>query len=117
MYTFEQEMDLRAAIGESITQFRVGQFDLQFSIGEVNFSVTSPVKLFRDKECIATWQENKWPTPNFIDILNNEVINIDIVREDLMVIRFSNKIEMHLIDNSTAYESLTISTNNELYII
>jgi hypothetical protein len=48
MYRFSKELDLSSVVGKFTTQLRVGQFDLQFTLGPVSFSVQSPIRLLRD---------------------------------------------------------------------
>jgi hypothetical protein len=109
MYRIPKELDLSPVVGESTTEVRVGQFDLQFTFGKVNFVVESPVKLIRDGKQVAYWEEGKWPEPGFYDIMNSEVRRCDIVNDRLIVFQFDNGIEMHLEDNSDQYESMQIS--------
>jgi hypothetical protein len=109
MYRIPKELDLSPVVGEFTTQVRVGQFDLQFTFGKVNFAVTSPVRLFRDGKQVAYWEEGKWPEPGFYDIMNTKVRRCEIVSDRLIVLQFENGIEMHLEDNSDQYESMQIS--------
>ena len=108
MYRIPRELDLSPVIGEFTTQVRVGKFDLQFTFGSVNFSVHSPVNLFRAEELIAHWEEGKWPDPGFYEIMNTEVVRCEVVNDRLIVFEFKNGIEMHLEDNSDQYESMQI---------
>ena len=109
MYRIPKELDLSPVVGEFTTQVRVGQFDLQFTFGKVNFAIQSPVRLFRDGKQVAYWEEGKWPEPGFYDIMNTEVRRCEIVNDRLIVLQFDNGIEMHLEDNSDQYESMQIS--------
>ena len=109
MYRIPKELNLSPVVGEFTTQVRVGQFDLQFTFGDVNFAVTSPVNLFRDGKIITHWEEGQWPEPGFYDIMNTNVTRCDIVNDRLIVIAFENGIEMHLEDNSDQYESMVIT--------
>lgn len=109
MYRIPAELDLSTVIGESMTQVRVGQFDLQFTFGPVNFAVQSPVNLFRDGKLVAHWEEGKWPDPGFYDIMNTEVRRCEVVNDRLIVFEFDNGIEMHLEDTSDQYESMQIA--------
>ncbi len=59
MYRIPKELDLSPVVGEFTTQVRVGQFDLQFTFGAVNFAVQSPVNLFREGKLVAHWEEGK----------------------------------------------------------
>jgi len=104
-----KELDLSPVVGEFTTQLRVGQFDLQFTFGDVSFAVQSPVKLFREGKLIAHWEEGKWPEPGFYDIMNTEVRRCEVVNDREIVFQFDNGIEMHLEDNSDQYESMQIS--------
>ena len=109
MYRIPKELDLSPVIGEFTTQVRVGRFDLQFTFGDVSFTVTSPVKLFRGGDLLAHWDEGRWPEPGFYDIMNSNVTRCEVVSDRLIVIGFENGIEMHLEDNSDQYESMVVS--------
>jgi hypothetical protein len=108
MYRIPKELDLSPVVGEFTTQIRVGQFDLQFTFGVVDFAITSPVNLFRGGELIGHWEEGKWPDAAFYDIMNTEIIRCEIKTDRLIVIPFANGIEMHLTDDSDQYECIQI---------
>src|SRR5688572_29289070 len=108
MYRIPKELDLSSVVGELTTQIRVGQFDLQFTFGDVDFAVTSPVSLFRGGEVTGRWEEGKWPDPGFYDIMNTEITRCDVKTDRLIVIVFANGIEMHLADDSDQYECMQI---------
>jgi hypothetical protein len=109
MYRIPKELDLSPVIGEFTTQLRVGQYDLQFTLGSVNFAIQSPVNLFRDGKLVAHWEEGKWPDPGFYDIMNAAVTRCEVVSDRLIVLAFDNGLEMHLEDNSDQYESMQIA--------
>jgi hypothetical protein len=109
MYRIPKELDLSPVVGQFTTQLRIGQFDLQFTFGEVNFSIQSPVDLFHDGKPIAHWEEGKWPEPGFYNIMNTEVRRCDIVNDKLIIFQFENGVEMHLKDDSDQYETMQIS--------
>jgi hypothetical protein len=109
MYRIPKELDLSPVIGEFTTQVRVGQFDLQFTFGNVNFAIQSPVNVFRDGELIAHWEEGQWPEPGFYEVMNTEVTRCQAVDDRRIVFEFANGIEMRLEDNSDQYESMQIS--------
>jgi hypothetical protein len=109
MYRIPKDLDLSPVVGEFTTQLRVGQFDLQFTFGTVNFAVQSPVNVFRDGELVAHWEEGKWPDPGFYDIMNSEVRRCQVANDRLIVFEFENGLAMHLEDNSDQYESMQIS--------
>ncbi len=113
MYRIPKELDLSPAVGEFTTQIRVGQFDLQFTFGNVNFNVTSPVNLFRDGELIGHWEEGKWPDAAFYSIMNSEITRCEIATDTVIVITFANGIEMHLVDDSDQYECMQISFKDD----
>jgi hypothetical protein len=56
MYRIPNELDLSPVVGEFTTQLRVGQLDLQFTFGPVNFAVQSPLTLLRDGSLVARWE-------------------------------------------------------------
>ncbi len=109
MYRIPKELDLSPIVGAITTQIRVGQFDLQFTFGPVSFTVQSPVNLYRDSKLLGRWEEGKWPAPEFYDIMNTEVVCCEVINERLIVFEFGNGMEMHLVDNSDQYESMTIN--------
>jgi hypothetical protein len=113
MYRIPADLDLSSVIREFTTQVRVGQFDLQFTFGPVNFAVQSPVKLFRDGEIIARWEEGRWPDSGFYDIMNTPVRRCEVVSDRLIVFEFENGIAMHLEDSSDQYESMQISVDGK----
>ena len=108
MYRIPKDLDLRAVIGEFTTQVRVGQFDLQFTLGSVSFTVQSPVNLFRDDKLIAHWEEGQWPDPGFYDVMNVSVRRYEIPSDRLIILEFDNGISMHLEDSSDQYECFQI---------
>lgn len=109
MYRIPKDLDLSAVVGEFTTQVRVGQFDLQFTFGPVNFAVQSPVSLFRGGVRVGNWTEGTWPEPAFFDVMNSEVKRCVVVNDRLIVFEFENGLEMHLEDNSDQYECMQIS--------
>ena len=109
MYRIPEELNLSPVVGEFTRQVRVGQSDLQFTFGVVNFAVTSPVDLFRGGNLIAHWEEGRWPESGFYEIMNTNVTKCDVVNDQLIVIGFENGIEMHLEDSSDEYESMVIT--------
>lgn len=109
MYRIPKDLDLSPVVGESTTQVRVGQFDLQFAFGPVNFAVQSPVKLFHEGKLVGRWSEGKWPDRGFYDIMNAEVRRCEVVNDSLIVFEFDNGMKMHLEDSSDEYESMQIS--------
>jgi hypothetical protein len=108
MYRIPKELDLSPIIGEFTTQIRVGQFDIQFTFGDLDFAITSPVNLFRGGELIGHWEEGKWPEATFHDMMNTEITRCETVTDRLIVIAFANGIEMHLVDDSDQYECMQI---------
>ena len=109
MYRIPKELDLSPVINEFTTQLRVGQFDLQFSFGTVNFAIQSPVKLFRNGQRFAYWEVGRWPEPGFFDLMNSKITKCEIANDRLIVIELENGLEMHLEDNSDRYECIHIS--------
>ncbi len=108
MYRFPTELDLSDVVGQCTTQLRVGEFDLQFTIGPVHFAVQSPVELFSDGSLIGRWTEGHWPSESFLEILNEAVTEYAVPNDRLLVVKFRNGIEMHLVDDSDQYECMNI---------
>ena len=109
MYRIPNDLDLSPVVGEFTTQIGVGQFDLQFKFGSVNFAVQSPVNVFRDGKVVAHWEEGRWPDPGFYDIMNTEVSRCEVVNDRLIVFEFDNGMVMHLEDSLDQYESMQIT--------
>lgn len=109
MYRIPKDLDLQPVVGEFTTQVRVGQFDLQFTLGRVNFIIESPVTLLREGKQVARWEAGRWPDPGFYDIMNAAVTKCQIASDRLIVLELENGITMHLEDSSDQYESMRIS--------
>jgi hypothetical protein len=109
MYRIPKDLDLSPVVGEFTTQVRVGQFDVQFTFGRVNFAVQSPVHLFRGGKQVARWEEGKWPEPGFFDLMNSKVTRCEAISDRVIVFEFENGLEMRLADSSDQYESMQIS--------
>ena len=113
MYRIPKELDLSAVVGEFTTQLRVGQIDLQFAFGSVDFSINSPVSLFRDGELVARWEAGTWADPGFYDIMNAVARRCEVVNDRLIAIELENGIEIHLEDSFDHYESMTINIEGD----
>ncbi|HAP77348.1 MAG TPA: hypothetical protein DCR14_14855 [Acidimicrobiaceae bacterium] len=61
MYGVPHDLDLSAVVGEFTTQVRVGQYDLQFTFGSVNFAVESQASVLRGNHVVAHWSAGVWP--------------------------------------------------------
>ncbi len=103
-----KELDLSPVVGQFTRELRVGQFDLQFTFGDVSFCVYCPVNLLRAGEVFAHWEEGKFPDPGFYEIMNTEVTRCQVVNDRLIVFEFANGIEMHLESRSDQFESASI---------
>lgn len=113
MYRIPHGLDLSKVIGQSTTQVRVGQFDIQFSFGDVHFAVQSDIDLVRNGETIGSWREGAWPPPQFFEIMNVDVSGYEIPNDRAIVIRLENGIEIHLHDDSDQFECMQITINGE----
>jgi hypothetical protein len=109
MYRIPDDFDISPVVGESTTQLRVGQFDLQFTLGPLTFAVQSPIKLSRDGIIVGCWEEGRWPDPAFYEVMNSDVARAEIVNDRLMAIEFENGLTMHLEDSFDQYESMQIN--------
>ena len=117
MYRIPNDLDLSKVVGEFITQVRVGQFDLQFTLGDVNFVIQSAVNLILNGEIIGKWEEGKWPDSKFFEIMNVNVVKYEIPNDRLIILHFENGIEMHLMDSSDQYECMLIIIESDTWII
>jgi hypothetical protein len=113
MYGFPSSLDLLAMVGQSATQLHVGQFDLQFNLGPVHFTVESPVTLYRGDTAVARWEAERWPDAGFQEILNVKVAGYEVASNKLLVIAFANGMVMHLADSSDRCESLQITVSTD----
>jgi hypothetical protein len=109
MYRIPKGLDLSPVLGKFTTQIRVGQYDLQFTFGDVHFGISSPVNLFRERELIGHWEEGRWPDAAFYDIMNTEITRCEVRTDRLIVVAFANGIELQLVDDSDQYECMNIS--------
>jgi len=108
MYRIPKDLNLSSIVGQSTSQFRVGQYDIQFTLGGVNFTVESSIKLYRGDALVGHWKAAKWPSEEFYDILNVDVIHWEVVDDKTIAIEFANGMSMHLEDDSDHYESMQI---------
>lgn len=113
MYRISKEMDLSRIVGQSTTQIRVGQFDIQFSFGDVDFAVQSAIELARNGEVIAIWREGEWPPSQFYEVMNVEVRSYEVPNDRSIVIFLENGLEIFLRDDSDHYECMQISVKGE----
>ncbi|OGP48355.1 MAG: hypothetical protein A2022_10175 [Deltaproteobacteria bacterium GWF2_42_12] len=113
MYRIPKELDLSKIVGQFTTQIRVGQFDLQFSFGEVHFAIQSCINLVRNGEIIGKWQEGKWPPPQFFEIMNVDVTRYEIPNDRTIVVHLENGMEIQLSDDSDQFECMQISIKGE----
>ncbi|WP_040307406.1 hypothetical protein [Agarivorans albus] len=113
MYRIPQELDLSKMVGQVTTQIRVGQFDLHFSFGDVNFAIQSPVELVRNGEVVGNWREGEWPSPEFFEVMNVEVTEYKVPNNRTIVISLAGGLEIYLSDNSDQFECMQISFEGE----
>ncbi|MFN8702532.1 MAG: hypothetical protein ACK5X0_10445 [Rhodospirillales bacterium] len=109
MYRIPSDLNLSKVIGQFTTQLCVGQFDIQFSFGEVHFAVQSSIELVRNGEIIGGWHQGEWPTTQFYEIMNAKVARCEIPNERTIVVYLDNSIEIHLRDDSDEFECIQIS--------
>ena len=109
MYRVPLDLDLSKLVGEFTTQVRVGQFDIQFTFGPVNFAIQSPVQLIKDGQVVGRWEEGRWHEPGFFEVMNSAVSRWKIPDDKTIIIYLENGIELHLQDSSDQYESMQIS--------
>lgn len=113
MYRIPADLDLSPAVGEFTTQFRVGAFDLQFTLGSVNFAVESRVELLRGGTRVAEWESGRWPEPGFFELFNATVERCEAVSDRVI----ENGLTLRLFDDSDQYESMQITVDGGLWVI
>lgn len=109
MHGVPLDLDLSQVVGECATQIRVGQFDLQFTLGPVKFLLESLVALVRNGEVIGTWEPGRWPDSAFFEVMNSSVSRWEIPNSQTILIHLENGIELQLKDDSDRYECMQIT--------
>jgi len=113
MYRIPKDLDLSPIVGDFTTQLRVGQYDIQFTLGNINFAVASSIKLYRSGTLVTHWKGQGWPSSEFYDIMNTEVTHWKIIGDTIIAIEFANGMSMHLEDDLDQYESMNICFGND----
>jgi hypothetical protein len=113
MYRIPKDLELSKIVGQFTTQIHVGQFNIQFTFGDVSFAVQSPIKLIRSGEVVGSWHEGVWPSPQFFEIMNIEVAEYRSPDDRTIIICLNNGLEVHLSDNSDQFECMQISFAGE----
>lgn len=119
MYGFPADLDLSLALGQAITQLRVGPHDLQFSFGDVAFALQSKVEIWRDSDLIGTWEAGGWPDPAFYQVFNIALRTFLVLDPRRLSLRLASGLELRLFDDSEQFESLQITIRGvrDAYII
>jgi hypothetical protein len=107
MYRISPELNLDVMVGAESTQIRVGQHDVQFSFGQVDFCIQSRIELFKNGIEIGAWESGKWPDESFYCILNSGVSSVQI-QESNISINLENGVSIRLCDDSEKFESMQI---------
>jgi hypothetical protein len=113
MYGVPKDLNLTKALGSSITRIGIGKYDIHFNIGDVDFSIQSSVKLFKNRILIATWKEGDWLEKKFQELFNIDLINYTIPDDHTLILEFDENIELYLIEDDMPYESMQISIKGE----
>lgn len=113
MYGFPSNLDYSTMVGEFTTQVCVGQFDLQFMLGNFRFIVQSPIRLIRDGNLIGGWDAASWPDPAFYGLMNVTVTGVDFPDNKTMRIVFESGLIAELTDNSDRHETMQIIVGKE----
>ncbi|MBU2865133.1 hypothetical protein KO489_14840 [Reinekea forsetii] len=109
MYGIPKELNLEVLVGSECTQIRVGQYDIQFSFGEVDFAIQSKISLFKNEVEIGVWEEGKWPDCSFYEIMNVPVESVRIQGKKTIIITLENGLSFYLCDSSEQFEKMQIS--------
>ena len=113
MYGIPKDLNLDVMVGSECTQVRVGQFDVQFSFGEIDFNVQSKISLCKHGTEIGVWEEGKWPDDAFYKIINVPVESVQIQNSKIIVISLEKGISIHLSDDSEQFETMKITIRGE----
>lgn len=117
MYGIPKNLNLDGIIGNSITQLRIGEYDFQFDIGNVSFSIQSTIKVLKNEECCGEWNESVWPSVIFRDIINVKVTSWEYESVKVLNINLENELKIKLIDDNENFESFQVNTNGDLWVI
>ena len=101
MYRVPKDLDLSPIVRKSTTQISVGQFDLQFTFGDVDFGIMS--SLGRGKVARCSILRHNEHGSHACEVMNDRLI----------VIAFAKDIEMHLTNDSDHYECMKIFFKGE----
>ena len=107
MYGFPTDLDLSPIVGEFTTQIQVGQFDLQFTLGEFHFIAETNLELWRGSDLVGAWKQSEWLPASFYDLMNSAVTSYEITRSGLSL-SFENGLVAVIRDDSDRYESAQI---------
>jgi len=113
MYGIPKELNLDVIVGSECTQIRVGQFDVQFSFGEVDFIIQSRIGIFKNEVEVGAWEEGKWPDCAFYDVMNVPVESVLIQDAKAVVITLVTGLSLHLCDSSEQFETMQISIGGD----
>lgn len=116
MYGVPQDLDLSAVVGEFTTQVHVGQYDLQFTFGSVNFAVQSQASVLNGEQVVAHWSEGLWPEAGFFDVMNAAAVRWTI-GPDQIVLDLENGLSLRFVDDSEQYETMQIRIGDDLWVI
>ena len=113
MYRIPKKLNLSKVNGAFTTQICIGPYDIQFEIGDVHFAIQSEIRLKKNGEQVAVWQEGDWPSAEFFNVMNVDVVSYNIPNDREIIINFENGYSLHIYDNSDQYESMQIRIKGE----
>jgi hypothetical protein len=108
MYGIPSDLNYSSMIGKFATQICVGQFDIQFTLGDFCFIIQSPIQVYKDGIRIGGWDAASWPDSAFYDLMNVAVAKVDLPDNKTMRIAFENGLVAELADDSDRYETMQI---------
>lgn len=120
MYGFPSDLDFHSLVGQFTTQICVGPYDLQFSLGDMRFIVTSPILLCRHGVEVGRWVGAGWPDASFYDVMNVAVVAVAMPDNRTLRLTFENGVEAILADVSDLHESMQIvvgRSRGKVYIV
>jgi len=108
MYGVPPELNLDVMVGSESTQIRVGQYDIQFAFGDIDFRVQSRIVLLKSGVEFGAWEEGKWPDDSFYEIMNTPVASVCTQSSKIILINLDNGISIKLCDDSEKIETMQI---------
>jgi hypothetical protein len=113
MYGIPPELNLDFMVGSETTQIRVGQHDVQFTFGKVDFRVQSRIVLSKNGIELGAWESGKWPDASFFEVMNVPVSSVQVQESKIIRINLVNGVSLKILDDSDQFETIQIVIDGE----